>query len=203
MTAQDAFWEWFLQNERRLFEFDPLDEDTREKLFDEIADQLQAIDRDLTFEFGPPGSIREFVISAGGIKSVFPAVSALTASVPRLTRWRVTAFRPRRFPIMPLEINGKCVGPEDVHFTLVDNGKVAGIYLFIPSFIESDVDFKQIGYLLLDEALGEYDVETRLGLIKMFSPDEHTEGERHPLPELPALFDKLVARLERRSGAPS
>lgn len=203
MTAQDAFWEWFLQNERRLFEFDPLDEDTREKLFDEIADQLQAVDRGLTFEFGPPDSVREFVISAAGIKSAFPAVSALTASAPRLARWRVTAFRPRRIPIVPVEINGKCVGPEDVHFTLVDNGKVAGIYLFIPSFVESDVDFKQIGYLLLDEALGEYDVETRLGLIKMLPPDAQTAGKRHPFSELPGLFDKLVGILEGHSRKPS
>ena len=41
---------------------------------------------------------------------------------------------------------------------------------------EDDVDLKQIGYLLLDEALGEYDVETRLGLIKMLSPETSTNG---------------------------
>jgi hypothetical protein len=52
---------------------------------------------------------------------------------------------------------------------------------------------KQIGYLLLDEALGEYDVETQLGLIKMMSPDSRTEGDRYPLPDLPALFDHGVS----------
>jgi hypothetical protein len=80
---------------------------------------------------------------------------------------------------------------------------MAGIYLFIPGFREDDVAFKQIGYLLLDETLGEYDVETRLGLIKMLSPDTQTAGDRHPLAELPRLFDQFVSRREGRSRAPS
>jgi hypothetical protein len=46
-------------------------------------------------------------------------------------------------------------------------------------------------------------VETRLGLIKMLSPDTRTEGDRYPLRKLPTLFDRLVTRLEGRSGRPS
>ncbi len=80
---------------------------------------------------------------------------------------------------------------------------MAGIYLFIPGFREDDVAFKQIGYLLLDATLGEYDVEVRLGLIKMLSPEMRTVADRHPLAELPTLFDQLVSRLEGRSEAPS
>jgi hypothetical protein len=57
--------------------------------------------------------------------------------------------------------------------------------------------------LLLDEALGEYDVESRLALIKMLSPNTYTEGARHPLTELPALFDQLISGLEGRSVQPS
>ncbi len=122
---------------------------------------------------------------------------------PALDQWRVTAFRPRRTPINIVELEGKCVAPDNVQFSLLDNGTSAGIYLFIPGLREGDIVFKQIGYLLLDDALGEYDVETRLGLIKMFSPDTITNGDRYPLAELPALFDQLVARLEGRTGSPS
>jgi hypothetical protein len=86
---------------------------------------------------------------------------------------------------------------------LRDNGKMAGLYMFIPGFREHDMDLKQIGYLLLDEALGEYDVESRLGLIKMLSPQTPTEGERHPFADLPALFDRLVSRIEGCSGISS
>jgi hypothetical protein len=77
------------------------------------------------------------------------------------------------------------------------------VYLFIPSFREGDADWKQVGYLLLDDVLGEYDVESRVGLIKMVPPEGHTELERYPLAELPAAFDQLVSRFEGRSGRPT
>jgi hypothetical protein len=178
-------------------------ETDQERVFDQLTTELQKVDPQLTFEFGPPKTPREFIISAAGIQSAFPAVISLTNAVPVLPKWQVIAFRPRRFPVSAIEFRDKRVDPRDVQFTLLDNGTTAGLYLYIPSFQDDDIDFKQIGYLLLDEALGEYDVETKLGLIQMLSPGAHTKGERYPLSELPLLFDRLVARLEGRSGRPS
>jgi hypothetical protein len=204
MTPQMQFWNWFIDHESELFNFDPEQEVEREKLFDEIASELGKIDPDLSFEFGPNGTPkRDFVISASGIRRAFHAVMSLADAAPPLARWQVIAFRPRRSPINIVEIQGKRVDPKDVQFSLRDNGKMAGVYLFIPDFQENDVDFKQIGYLLLDEALGEYDVESRLDLIKMFSPQTTTDGDRYPLADLPTLFDLLVTRLEGRSGITS
>ena len=77
---------------------------------------------------------------------------------------------------------------------------LASIFLFL-AFARIDADLKQIGYLLLDETLGEYDVESRLGLIKMLSPASQREGDRYPLAELAARFDELVSQLERHSSA--
>ncbi len=198
-APQDLFWEWFIEHEAELYDF----EFDREKVFDQLAFELLKIDSNLVFEFGPKNPKREFVISAGGIRTAFPAVVSLAHAAPALERWTITAFRPRRTPISNVEIRGKRINPEQVQCSLLDNGKIAGIYLFLPGFQEADVDLKQIGYLLLDEALGEYDVETRLGLIKMLSPDEPTNEDRYPLVELPELFDGLVARLDGRSRRPS
>jgi hypothetical protein len=201
MTPLAQFWNWFIHREPELFDFDATRKAEREAIFREIASQLHKVDPDLTFEIGPNGAPkREFIISAGGIKRAFPAVVSLAGAAPPLERWQVTAFRPRRSPTSAIEIGGKRVDPRDVQFSLLDNGKMAGLYMFIPGFREDDIDLKQIGYLLLDEALGEYDVETRLGLIKMLSPQMPMDGERHPLADLPALFDRLVSRLEGRSG---
>jgi hypothetical protein len=194
------FWNWFANHERELFNFDPEREAERERIFDQIAHELQKIDPDLCFEFGPNNTRREFVVSAGGIKRAFPAVVSLVAAAPTFDRWHVIAFRPRRTPPNSVKVGGRLVHPKDVQFSLLDNGKKAGLYLFIPAYQEGDTDLAQIGYLLLDEALGEYDVETRLGLIKMLSPQTPTQGERFPLADLPTLFDKLVSRLEGRSG---
>jgi hypothetical protein len=191
MADREEFWNWFTRHESKLFDF----ERDRERIFDELATELQKVDPDLTFEFGPKGAVREFIVSAGGIRRAFPAVEALVNIAPAFERWRVIAFRPRRLPSV-VEFAGKRGDPDDVQFTLLDNGKTAGIYLFIPGFRDDDSVLKQIGYLLLDTTLGERDVETRLGLIKMLPSDIRTDHVRHPLVLLPALFDQLISRLE-------
>jgi hypothetical protein len=203
MRAADGFWNWFIEHEGELFDLDPNREEERERISDKLATQLQKVDPDLAFELGPKEAKREFVISAAGLRRAFPAVIALRDAAPPLNRWQVTAFRPRRVSSIVLEFQGKQVDQSKVRFSLLDNGKTAGIYLFIPGFQEGDANWKQIGYLLLDETLGEYDVESRLGLIKMFPPDTQTMGERYPLAELPKLFDEVVSRLEGHSGKPS
>lgn len=200
MVAQKEFWKWFIQHEVELFSLDLNRKAEREQLFDELAGELQKVDPDIAFEFGPNQPRREFVISAGGIKRAFPAVVSLVDVAPPLDRWQVIAFRPRRTQFNVVDFRGKRVDSKDVQFSLLDNGKMAGINLFIPGFQEDDTDFKQIGYLLLDETLGEYDVEFKLGLIKMLPTDTQTDGERYPLVELPTLFDQLVSLLEGHSG---
>lgn len=202
MSVQDNFWSWFTQHEEELFNFDPTEEAKRDSIFDEISAELAKVHKDLSFEFGPRVPTREFVVSASGLERAFPAVVALVRNAPPLTRWKIIAFRPRR-PVNIVEIADKRVDPRDVQFTLLDNGKKAGINLFIPCFREGDLALKQIGYLMLDETLGEFDVVTRLGLIQMLSPETCTKGDRYVLTKLPKLFDQLVARLEGSSRKPS
>jgi hypothetical protein len=195
MKAEKDFWDWFVRHEPKLFSFRAGREDERESLFDELAAQLQKVHPDLTFEFGLDEARREFVISAGGIKGAFSSVSSLVGSAPILDRWRITAFRPRRNPVNVVEFRAKRVDPKNVQCTLLSNGKMPGVRLFIPGYQETDSDLKTIGYLLLDESLGEYDVESRLGPIEMLSPSTRTDGQRHPFSELPKRFDELVASL--------
>ena len=76
----------------------------------------------------------------------------------------------------------------------------SAVYLFIPGFDEKVLAWKQIGYLLLDEALGEYDVETAIGPIGMYSPESDILGERFPLPDLPAIFDHHRQTLRKTTG---
>ncbi len=200
MTAEKKFWRWFSKNEAELFDFE-LDQ---ERVFDRLSIELRRVHRNLTFEFGPKDdqrAKREFVISAGGIRDAFAAVVALTTDAPPLSRWKITAFRPRRWPLNSIEIADTRIDPERVEFSLLDNGKIAGLYLYIPGYIEENSHYKHLGYLMLDEALGEYDVETALGLIKMLPFEAESEFERHPVTQLPELFDKLY-RLKGRTGRP-
>lgn len=199
MSVEEEFWNWFVHNEDLLFHF----EWDRERIFDQLSGAMQKVHPDLSFEFGPPGEKREFAISAGGLRRAFPVVLSLFNSAPKLERWTIIAFRPRRGLPELIEYAGKEVHSKDVQFSLLDNGRSTGIRLFIPGFQEKDVDWTQIGYLLLDEVLGEYDVEIKVGLIKMYSPEAATTERRYPLPELPEMFDRLICQLEGRSGIPS
>jgi len=189
-------------HEEKFFLLNPENEEEREKLFDKVARKLQKIDRDVTFEFGPPQAVREFVLSAGGIKRAFPAVLLLTKAAPSLARWKITAFRPRRDTGYSIQIGDTLVDPARVEFILLNNGKRAALELFIPGMTDNVV-YKQIGFLLLDAALGEFDVETNLDGIDMLPTTARTAGKRHAFRELPALFDQLIARLDGRSEKPS
>ncbi len=187
MNRQEKFWKWFLEHENELADF----EIAQERIFDELATELNRVDRDLCFEFGPKAARREFVISAGGIKRAFSAVSSLVATAPKFERWNVIGFRPRRVFSGSFQFGDKKINTEDVQFSLYDAGKVAGILVFIPGHTEGDMALTQIAYLLLDHALGEYDVETKIGPIEVLAPEMKTEVERFPFIELSKRFDDL------------
>jgi hypothetical protein len=194
VTRERGFWAWFVEHEDKLFRF----EEDRETRFDELAKALSKVDEDLTFEFGPTsGGKRQFVLSAGGIKRAFSAVESLFAQSPALRRFTVTKFRPRRPSLTDIEIAGLQIRTSEVFYRLAadDDPKKIGILLFLPGYTKDrDHQYGQIGYLFLDEALGEFDVETKVGFIDMLGHDsEYFEGAS-PIAELAAHFDQAFAR---------
>jgi hypothetical protein len=195
VTPEQKFWTWFRQSEALLFDF----ERDRDRIFAALTTALAAVAADLTFEVGPRiDGRRDFVISAGGIRSAFAAVEALTAAAPVLPNWNVIAFRPRR-AAMTITFGGRTVRPDEVEFCLLSNGRELGIYLFFDGYRESErTIWGQIGFLLLDQALGEYDVATKVGPIEFFPWSAHRQAVRYPLPELPVIFDARFAELPRR-----
>jgi hypothetical protein len=190
-TKEAIFWQWFQKNENRLYSF----ENDREKIFDDLSAAIQKVNPDLTFEFSPvlADGRREFVISAGGIKSAFPAVESLYAAAPKMERWTFIKFRPRRTPIHDLTYADKKVRAQDVHYLLFKDenpGKV-GIMIFLNGYKEDEkgAAWGQIGYLFLDEALGEYDVEMKVGAIVFQSQESKYFVGAHKLQDLPKDFD--------------
>ncbi len=182
------FWDWFQDNESRLFEFEP----EQNRVFGELAAALRRVHPDLVFEFGPViDGVREFVVSAGGIRTAFPAVEKLSAAAPALSRWRITKFRPRRAVSGHLEFAGVRVDAGDVWVTCRPDGERWGLTIHLPGYERTpDHRYEQIGYLWLDQALGEYDVETRISVIKFASTD-HTETplDAASLNRLPQVID--------------
>jgi len=187
-TPEQDFWNWFEKNEAALFDF----EKDEEAVFDRLTTAMHRVHPNITFEFGPKhGDQREFVISADGIKEAFPKVISLHAAAPKLPRWTFIRFRPRREP-MDITYNGVSARAREIQFSLEADGEKAGITLFIPGHsAENHKTMTGIAFLMLDQALGEFDVETKVGLIEVASPDT-SRSTKKPLKELPKAFDDFT-----------
>jgi hypothetical protein len=189
-SPEADFWTWFQKNEATLFDF----ERDQEKTFDRLAAEMRKVHPGLTFEFGPKkGNQREFVISAEGIRDVFPKVERLFDSAPSLSRWKVTKFRPRREP-MDLQYRGVSVKASSVFVLIGPDGSKAGLTVIIPGYSTvNQKTYRGLGFLILDQALGEYDVATRVGYIEV-QGSSIENSKALPLRELPKAFDRFFVR---------
>jgi hypothetical protein len=185
-TPEQEFWSWFQKNEASLFSVAT----NQEVIFDRLTAEMQKINKALTFEFGPvENGKREFVISADGIKDAFPDVERLYASAPKLERWFFIKFRPRRIP-MDIQYNGVKVKADDVYCTVESDRSKAGITVFIRGYQpDGEKNYKAIAFLMLDQALGEYDVETKVGFIEVKPFSAESGLEKKPLKDVTTVFD--------------
>ncbi|HVY06526.1 MAG TPA: hypothetical protein VHB46_11170 [Burkholderiales bacterium] len=191
-AGEAEFWNWFQQNEERLFAGGAGSEET----ITQLGAELRKVNEAVTFEFGPifKDGKKEFVITADGNKTAFPAVEALYASAPELPRWIWVKFRPRRAVISDMGFGDRFVKSGDVNYLMFTDADKVGIMLFFDEYnADEEITFGQIGYLMLDEALGEYAVETQVGLIEFQPRTSEFFAQSSPLKNLPAQFDEYWA----------
>lgn len=203
MGAEDlhkTFWAWFVANLDRFNRF----ENEQQNLMDELSSQLQFIDDNLVYEVSSSTSgVRELIISADGIKESFPSVVALTNASPDIDGWIITAFRPRvDIEQFTLKFDGRELRPGDHYFCLQAEDRNIDLILFIPGLSEENrTEFVNPSYVLLDMAIGEYDVTTKIRYID-HQPLKWTTSRKglKPLTQLPKEFDELYAKLHADVG---
>lgn len=189
VPKEEAFWKWFNKNEARLYDF----EKEQDRIFQELSAELTKIDENLVFEFGPKeDGVRDFVISADGIKKSFPFVVSLVDKAPPFSRWKIIKFRPRRPPFPEIRYDGLSTKLDQIKFTLEPDGDKVGITIFIDGYRTAQHQkFLGIAFLYLDNCLGEFDVETKVGFIKLEAMIKPTNIEKSPLIRLPEIFDRF------------
>jgi hypothetical protein len=196
-SEYDKFWEWFQEAQDRIFDW----ETDQTRTFSELSTHLRRVHPDLVFEFSAvKQGRREFVISAGGMKAAFPAVTALVQAAPRLLRWQVVAFRQRR-DVPDIRCGGRRVVRESLRFDYVANGmKKIDLTLFIPGLAKASQEdrneLRSIGFLFLDAIVGEYDVETKLAEIDFVDAAHDLGRRRLPLEDLPGIVDALPSSIQ-------
>lgn len=192
MIKEEDFWKWFENHSLKYLDFDPTE--NNEVLFSELARKLQEVNPDLCFEFGIPkdSKDREFIISAGGIKAAFPAVQRLVEGAPKMANWKITAFRPRKGG-NTITCDGLVLRPEDARFSYEpDSGKI-NVVLYIKNYVD-DTPHNQLAYLMLDDVLGEFDVETYIGAIERKNI-KRIPDEVYPMTKLPQIVDDFKQHL--------
>jgi hypothetical protein len=181
------FWNWFAANADRYFHL----ENDMQNLFAELAKRMKAVDEHLTFAFSPvrDDGKREFVISAGGIRDSFPTVLEMVRLAPELPQWVYTAFRPPSPFNCTIEIEGLQLSTEDIFFHEIAEGEKLGLVLYTRGYRREN-RYDTAIFILLDNVLGEYDVEMKIGSLEFASlPDDYQMKGLKPLLEL----EKTVA----------
>jgi hypothetical protein len=189
-VSEAEFWKWFQSNESALFDF----ERDREVTIGRLATEIKKVHPSLTFEFGPKVTEkREFVISADGHREAFAKVESLFASAPSLAKWKFIKFRPRRAPA-DIRYEDISVKASSVSVALVPEAQKVGLIVLIPGYSSAKREsYAGVAFLMLDRALGEYDVETRVGSIDVRAPSGAIAGAVSLL-ELTKLFDSFIAK---------
>ncbi|WP_456364846.1 hypothetical protein, partial [Priestia aryabhattai] len=114
--TEKEFWSWFEKNSEDYFR---LDENNYDLLFNKLGLQLSKYHKDLTFEFSVEMNQgkREFIISADGMISAFPAVIKLVEEAPSFEKFTIVAFRQRQNSEQEIHFDDVVLDTKDVFFT--------------------------------------------------------------------------------------
>lgn len=184
------FWNWFSKNQTELYHY----EKDQQILFDELTKRLKSIDSNLTFEFSPihNDSIREFTISADGLKESFPTVIRLVEKAPKIPKWKINAFR-QRVPGDGIQIvydDSLKISYNDIYFRYAENSGKIDLELNIKNY-KKESGFDNAVFILLDALIGEYDMETRISGIDRKLLDDSMLDSLHRIVELRDIVDNL------------
>lgn len=194
-APEETFWTWFTDNLDMFESF----EDHREWVFNSIRSQLDDISDGLAFELGrADDGVHEFIVSADGIRDRFSDVIRLVKAAPNIEGWRIIPFRPRCGTEHEIEFGGVHMDAKKIWYRLELEDDVPGLTLYIDGFNGSSTNNGDLiigaAFIMLDMALGEVDVETKLGFVEPRPmPERPAELGLRPFHELPSDIDRVYA----------
>lgn len=188
----DRFWDWFRDNSQLLASV----AGKNHPVIETLSERIKEVHESFVFELsGVDVAPHEFIVSGDGIKDMIPFVNRMVAAAPSIPGWKFTAFRPRMDDYCRYTLNyeGTKFDPKELWFWAgIDDGGF-DIIVYHPDYEESERDTYVAGaYILLDMALGEYDVMTGIRYIDhQRLPDDPESEELLPFSELRQVFDEF------------
>lgn len=189
-TTYQSFWDWFTRHEKELFSF----EQNEELLLPQTLERIQEVHPDLVFEIGPEiDGIREFTISANGMKKAFSTVIELAEAAPVYDRWDIVPFRQPKDPQdIEVQIDDIVLAPSDLMFSYIRIKDKIDLNVYIEHFSEEDERMYHLVFILLDNVVGEYDVEMKIGSIDLYNMSDAEDPDALlQLSKLPAIIESL------------
>ncbi len=180
-SKEEKFWQWVLTNTARLERpVDQLGESVTE-----LTDAVRKASPGLVAELALSEEqvVNEIVISADGRKELFPEVRRIVAAAPRELPWKVTSFRqPRMTTGMKIGMPGLELSSDEMWFSTQAEGELVSLTVFIRVLSEETRDMvSHAGFMLLDAAVGEVFLETKVGAIS-FEPAPAQPGDNGLIP---------------------
>jgi hypothetical protein len=200
------FWSWFQTNQQALFSSD----NPGDMEHVSLGEKLKRIEDDLTYEIGRvENGKREMAVSADGILELFPLVEKIVKAAPKMEKWKVVAFRQRvaeanlkelAIKGAPVNLSKETAKEEGVEIAVRDmraaierTGDKARITVFIKGYNKQESQ-DNLALVMLQQALGEYDMVMKVGDIKFASTQEANEKNSFPFVKLGSVFDKVMAQ---------
>jgi len=163
MSPEEQFWKWFESNSDSLMNL----KRNHNKIIERLRSELSKVGESLTFEISsiePHG--RDFIISADGMPEYFPTVIRLAGTAPPMPGWRIIAFRQPKGTHFTLEFGGYKLSPDELWFTVKPNAHLLDVTFYVRGLARRNKESAMgATFIALDTALGEFDVETKIGRI--------------------------------------
>ncbi|MGB0204060.1 MAG: hypothetical protein ACPF9K_03295 [Neptuniibacter sp.] len=179
----DTFWEQLQETIEQLLSSRSDDRFEAETLLKEYRDQLQKIDRNLTFHFqsdeNEEGAV-EMVFGCDGFPESIHSVLSLIGAAPELTGIEFKAFNNRYDPV-PLSIR---IGEEYCEISefwcrivVINNRLQLEVYMQdAPKVLDMDPRVEAV-MIFMDALIGEYELMTKVHSLDWFelpqSPEDH------------------------------
>ncbi|MEM6802184.1 MAG: hypothetical protein AAF696_12320 [Bacteroidota bacterium] len=194
-SKEGAFWKWFMKNEAQLFYGSHYEEED-EEIFLELSKRLKALDKNLVYAMSPiqHGDMKEFEVSADGLKESFPQVIKLMEVAPSHPHWKFSAFRqPNEGDSLSIKMGDIDIGYDDIFIRYLEEGTELHVELNIRSYEENGY-FQNAVFILLDSLLGEYDVVMEIDVIDWEELDENRLDEFYPFIYLREIIGKRKSK---------
>lgn len=190
--AARKFWEWFAANAAQVVSED---DQVREAAADQLSDAFHAAFPNLTWEV----EVQEdddlwFIISPDGVPDRIDEVVQVARNAPKISGWKIVPFRQRGSLNVSLQMHGRTLTYQDIWCQVETVGWQANIVLHVDGLTnENKSDMTGATFVLIDNALGEFDSMVRLGELDFRSLEGEPVRRKDffPLSDLPAYIDRL------------